>query len=310
MFRKNNKKPLPPKTKEELPYVKAGMSFKAWREKFGGKHKWRTIRWSVLLGINGLFILSFMLDLSMLEGSLSGSRLVGFYLMDPFNTLQQLIISFYTGHWVHLTMNFVIGASTIFLFYFLMGGRTFCSWVCPYHFLAEWGEKLHNYFVKKKKIKEHTYNRYLRYVFWIGFLLLAFLTRNLVFEDINPVGILSRAMVYGPGLILLWILVLVTFEIVYSKRFWCRYVCPIGTTYSIVGNLSPVGVKFDLDKCAHCRDCQTVCLVPHELWFVEKGKATNERHDVGSDCTRCGLCIDICPGDALSYTIKGWDKIL
>ncbi len=310
MFGKKNLQPLPVKSKEEMPYAKAGLSFKEWRQKYGGRHKWRTIRWAVLLGINCLFILSFMLDLSMLEGSLSGSRLIGFYLMDPFNTLQQLVISFYTGHWVHLTMNFVIGASTIFVFYFLMGGRTFCSWICPYHFLAEWGEKLHNYLVKKKKIKEHTYNRYLRYVFWAGFLLLALLTRNLVFEDLNPVGILSRAMIYGPGLILLWILVLITFEIVYSKRFWCRYVCPIGTTYTMVGQLSPVAVKFELDKCAHCLDCQQVCLVPHELWFVERGKATKKRHDVGADCTRCGLCIDVCPGHALSYTIKGWDRIL
>jgi len=47
-----------------------------------------------------------------------------------------------------------------------------------------------------------------------------------------------------------------------------------------------------------------------ELWFVERGKATDQRHDVGSDCTRCGLCIDVCPGKALNYTVKGWDKIL
>ena len=310
MFGKKDKTPLPPKKKEDIPYIKQGISFKEWKAKNGSGHKWRSIRWSVLIGINVLFILSFMFDLSLLEGSLSGSRLFGFYLMDPFNSLQMLIISAYTGHLKYLTMNFVIGFFTIFIFYFLMGGRTFCSWICPYHFLAEWGEKLHNYLVKKKKIKEHTYNRYLRYVFWAGFLILAFVTQNLVFEDLNPVGILSRAMIYGPGLILLWILALITFEIVYSKRFWCRYICPVGATWSMVGNLSPFGVKFELDKCAHCLDCQKVCLVPHELWFVEKGKATKPRHDVGSDCTRCGLCIDTCPGNALSYTIKGWDKIL
>ena len=310
MFGKNNKTPLPAKKKEDIPYIKEGIKFKDWKAKNGSGHKWRTIRWAVLIGINVLFVLSFMFDLSPLEGSLSGSRLFGFYLMDPFNSLQMLIISAYTGHIKLLTMNFIIGFATIFIFYFLMGGRTFCSWICPYHFLAEWGEKLHNYLVKKKKIKEHTYNIYLRYVFWAGFLILAFVTHQLVFEDVNPIGILSRAMIYGPGLVLLWILALITFEIVYSKRFWCRYVCPVGATWSMVGKLSPFGVKFDLDKCAHCLDCQKVCLVPHELWFVEKGKATSKRHDVGSDCTRCGLCIDACPGNALSYTIKGWDKIL
>ena len=293
-----------------MPYAKAGLSFKEWRQKFGGRHKWRTIRWAVLIGINALFVLSFALDLSMLEGSLSGSRLIGFYLMDPFNTLQQLIISFYTGHWVHLTMNFVIGASTIFIFYFLMGGRTFCSWVCPYHFIAEWAEKLHKYLVKKRKIKEHHFNRGLRYVFWIGFLILALVTKRLIFQEINPVGIISRALIYGPGLILLWILALITFEIVYSQRFWCRYVCPIGTTWSIVGKLSPVTIKFEYEKCGHCRKCQDVCLVPHVLWFVVKGRATQAQHYVGSDCIKCGYCVDICPGDALNFSIKGLSKIV
>lgn len=310
MFGNKNKTPLPPKSKDEMPFAKDGLTLKEWRNNHVNKHKWRTRRWIVLVGVNLLFVISFIFDLSLLEGSLSGSRLLGFYLMDPYNTFQVALLSFITGHWKYLTMNFIIGFSTIFLFYFFAGGRTFCSWICPYHFLAEWGEKLHNYLVKKKKVKEHTYNISLRFVFWVGFLLLAVFTGNLVFEDINPIGILSRAMIYGPGLILLWILALLIFEIVYSKRFWCRYVCPVGTTWSMVGKASPLAIKFELDKCAHCLDCQQVCLVPHELWFVKKGAATKKVHNAGSDCTRCGLCVDVCPGDALSYTIKGWEKIL
>jgi len=310
MFGNKNKIPLPPKSKDEMPFAKVGLNLKEWRDGHVNKHKWRTRRWIVLVGINLLFVVSVTFDISLLEGSLSGSRLLGFYLMDPFNTFQVALLSFITGHWKYLTMNFVIGFSTIFLFYFFAGGRTFCSWVCPYHFLAEWGEKLHNYLIKKKKIKEHSYNISLRFIFWVGFLLLAVFTGNLVFEDINPIGILSRAMIYGPGLILLWILALIIFEIVYSKRFWCRYVCPVGTTWSMVGKATPLAIKFELDKCAHCLDCQQVCLVPHELWFVKKGAATKEVHNAGSDCTRCGLCVDVCPGNALSYTIKGWEKIL
>ena len=303
-----DKPPLPPKPKEEMPHVKLGMDYKTWCDSQPHANKWKTIRWSVLIFMNLLFVLSFTFDLSLLEGSLSGSRLFGFYLMDPFNSLQEILISAKTGHIVHLTTNFVIGVTTIVLFYFLLGGRTFCSWLCPYHFLAEMTERLHNYLVKKKKIKEHKFNLGLRYVFWIGFLLLAFFTTNLVFEDMNPVGIISRAIIYGPGIILFWVLALLLFEIVYSKRFWCRYVCPIGTTYTMIGRLSPLTIRFELDKCGYCRDCQTVCLVPHELWFVQRGKATQKVHYTGSDCTNCGLCIDTCAGEALKYTIKGFDK--
>ena len=311
MFKSSkNKPPIPPKPMEEMPHVKLGMEYKEWCKAQTGNHKWRNIRWLVLIGINILFVLSFLFDLAVLEGSLSGSRLIGFYLMDPYNALQLLAISSTTGYVVHLTMNFWIGFFTIVFIYAMMGGRTYCSWVCPYHFIGELTEKLHNYLVKKKKIKEHTFNRSMRYVFWAGFIILAFLTKNLVFENINPVGIISRAMIYGPGLILFWILGLVIFEIVYSKRFWCRYICPLGTTMGMLGTVSPFAIKFELDKCGFCRDCQTVCLVPHVLWFVQRGKATQKIHYPGIDCTRCGLCIDTCPGEALTYTIKGLNKIL
>lgn len=304
------KPPVTPKPIAEMAHTKLGMDYKVWCKTETGNHKMRNIRWTVLIGFSLLFTLSFYFDLSILEGSLSGSRLIGFYLMDPYNALQLLAISSKTGYIIHLTMNFWIGFITIVLFYFIMGGRTYCSWLCPYHFLAEMGEKLHNYLVEKKKIKEHTYNQSLRYVFWIGFIILAFLTKNLVFENLNPVGILSRAMIYGPGLILFWILGLILFEIIYSKRFWCRYVCPLGATMGMIGSFAPVTIKFDHDKCGYCMDCQDVCLVPHELWFVQRGKATQKIHYTGSDCTRCGLCVDTCGGKALTFTFKGLNKIV
>jgi len=65
-----------------------------------------------------------------------------------------------------------------------------------------------------------------------------------------------------------------------------------------------------LDNCGHCRDCQDVCEVPHVLWFVQRGKATQKIHYTTSDCTHCGLCVDVCPGDALKLTVKGINKLV
>lgn len=302
--------PLIAKRREELPHAKAGMTFKEWKKSNPNKHKWRNIRWGVLIFMNLLFWLSFAFNIGILEGSLSGSRFFGIYLMDPYNALQEMVIGSSTGYFAMLTANFFIGFFVIVIFYLIMGGRSFCSWLCPYHFIAENTEKLHNYLVKKKKIKEHSFNIGIKYIFWVGFLLLALLTQNLVFENLNPIGIISRAIIYGPGLILLWVLLLIVFEVLYSKRFWCRYVCPVGVTYSGIKAISPLAVKFELDKCGHCRDCQDVCLVPHELWFVKRGEATKKVHYVGKDCTNCGLCVDVCYGNALTFSVKGIDKII
>lgn len=48
---------------------------------------------------------------------------------------------------------------------------------------------------------------------------LAAATGYTMFETISPSGILSCALIYGPGLALLWVLL---FEVFHSRRFWCR----------------------------------------------------------------------------------------
>jgi len=116
--------PLIAKRRDELPHSKEGVSFREWKKNNPNKHKWRNIRWSVLIFMNLLFWLSFTFDIGILEGSLSGSRFFGIYLMDPYNALQELLISSRTGYYVMLTTNFFIGLSVIVIFYFLLGGRT------------------------------------------------------------------------------------------------------------------------------------------------------------------------------------------
>jgi ferredoxin-type protein NapH len=46
------------------------------------------------------------------------------------------------------------------------------------------------------------------------------------------------------------------------------------------------------------------------LDMVVKGRAEHTHVPVGPDCTRCGLCVDVCPSGALQYDIKGLSKML
>ena len=136
------------------------------------------------------------------------------------------------------------------------------------------------------------------------------MTGYTVFETVSPTGILSRALIYGPGLALLWVAVLLLFEIFYSRRAWCRYACPIGLTYGLVGATSPVKVQYHLESCFHEGECRKVCLVPHVLNTVIKGRAQGLDVDIGADCTRCGRCVDICPTGSLTYRFKGLGDLL
>ncbi len=266
------------------------------------KHKWRNIRWAILLFFNFLFFASFFFDIQLLEGTLSGSRLLGFHLIDPLAAFQVILAS------KIIMVNLIIGVVTIFLIYLMFGGRSFCSWICPYHWLAELGEKIHQILKKKKIVKNHTFDRKIRYYFYAIFLLLAVMTGFTVFETINPVSIISRFIVYGPSLIGLWVVGLLTFEILHSRRAWCRYFCPVGVSYQLIGLMSLLRIKWDKQNCSNCKRCQTVCLVPHVLNdSVNQGKS---EYVNASDCTRCGLCVDICDDEALSYGVKYLDKLI
>jgi ferredoxin-type protein NapH len=267
-------------------------------------HTWRNRRWAVLIGVNLLFVLSFQLDIQLLEGSQTASRFLGFHLADIYSSLLVVVAE------KHVPINLVIGTATVMLLWGLIGGRSYCSWVCPYHLVAELAEKLHVKLAERGIVRDHAFHRGVRSVFWGMFALLALITGHTLFLTLNPIGILSRAVIYGPSLALAWVVLLLIFEVTYSRRAWCRYVCPIGLTYGFLGAAAPVRIQYNLEACAHEGECRKVCEVPHVLEMTIKGRAAHTQMDVGPDCTRCGLCVDICPTESLRFEVKGLSHLL
>lgn len=267
-------------------------------------HKWRNIRWATLIVVNLLFVASYRFDVQLVEGALTASRVVGFHFADLNSTLQVMFA------FKHVLINLVIGSTTVLILWWLLGGRTFCSWVCPYHLLAELAEKIHLKLAAKRLVVDYPLHRGTRTVLYLVFAALALASDYTVYESISPTGILSRALIYGPGLALVWVAGLLVYEILFIRRMWCRYICPIGLTYGFVGAVSPVRVTYNLENCLHEGDCRKVCLVPHVLECTKKSYAEDVDVPIGADCTRCGLCVDSCPTGSLRFNVKGLDKLL
>ncbi len=268
------------------------------------KLSYRTKRWVVVIAMHLLFFLSFNIDIQILEGTLTGSRFLGFHLIDIFATMQLFLATH------QLPVNMIIGTVTIIVVYIIIGGRTYCAWVCPYGLLSEIGEKIHNTLVDKKIIKEHEFDHRVRYVFWGIFLVLAFTSGYLVFEIFNVVGILSRFIAYGWSVALTWVFAVLVVEIFFSRRAWCRYICPLGTTYGLMGPLSATRIEWN-DNCDHCMVCHDVCF-ENQVLELTKAKYDKEREEqgiktqfvTGADCTLCGRCIDVCHEDALNFEFR------
>ena len=268
------------------------------------KFSYRMKRWILVIAIHLFFFLSFFIDLQMLEGTLQGSRFLGFHMIDPFATLEVWLATY------HIPINVIIGTATIVLVYMLLGGRTYCAWVCPYGILSEYGEKLHNTLVNKKIIKSRNFDHRIKYIFWVGFLAMAFVSGYIVFETISTVGILSRMMAYGWSMALIWVAIVFAIEVFFSRRAWCTYICPIGTTYGMIGKVSALRVEWN-DNCDSCMVCHDVCF-ENQVLEITKAKYDKQREEkeitreyiTGADCTLCGRCIDVCHADALKFDFR------
>ncbi len=268
------------------------------------RFSYRMKRWILVISIHLLFFLSFAIDIQVLEGTLNGSRFLGFHLIDIYTTMQVYLSTY------QLPVNMLIGTVTMVLFYMIVGGRTYCAWVCPYGIISEIGEKLHNILVTKKIIKERKFDHRIRHIFWAIFLALSAFSGYLVFETFNVIGILSRMIAYGWSLAFLWVVVIFLFEVFVSRRAWCTYVCPIGTTYGYIGKVSALRVEWN-DNCDSCMVCHDVCFEPQVLEITKAKykkqideKEIKTQYITGADCTLCGRCIDVCHEDALNFDFR------
>ena len=86
-------------------------------------------------------------------------------------------------------------------------------------------------------------------------------------------------------------------EVVFFRK-WCSHLCPLSALMSLVGKLNRTfRPQVDADRCVEagghaCGRCAQVCEVGIDPRHPELGTSWSE-------CTRCGACIEGCPGGAI-----------
>ena len=120
-------------------------------------------------------------------------------------------------------------------------------------------------------------------------------TGSIIWELINPITMVHRALVFGMGMAWLVILAIFLFDLVVSRRGWCGHLCPVGAFYGLIGNLSPLRVSaIKREACTDCGDCFEICPEPHVIVPALRGVDPDTRLVLSGDCTNCGRCIDVC----------------
>ncbi len=233
---------------------------------------------------------------NILTGTLSSSTFLGTVpLSDPFAVLQMYAAG------AILAADVVIGALIILLFYGILGGRAFCSWVCPINMVTDLANWLRRKLYLDKVEKKVWLSRNTRY--WVlGLaLILSLLTGVAAFEFVSPISMLHRGIVFGMGMGTAAVVAIFLFDLFVVKNGWCGHVCPLGGFYSLAGKYAPWSVVHNQPNCTLCMKCKEVCPESQVLHMI--GKKSIKVLDM--ECTNCGRCIEVCDDDALSFTIFG-----
>ena len=261
-------------------------------------HKWLILRRLSQFGILALFLLGPLAGIWIVKGNLNYSYTLDLLpLTDPYVALQAAM----TGH-VPEKLG-LIGLAIVLLFYFLVGGRVYCSWVCPVNLVTDAAGWLRDKLGIKGSIHLSRNTRY-----WIlGMTLIGSAATGVVlWELINPVSMLHRGLIFGLGTAWTIVVAVFMFDLFVMSRGWCGRLCPVGAFYSLLGRWSPLRIAAPRRAaCNDCMDCFEVCPEPQVIRPALKGEAK----DVGlvilaPNCTNCGRCIDVCSKEVFTFSLR------
>ncbi|MBF0169299.1 MAG: quinol dehydrogenase ferredoxin subunit NapH [Alphaproteobacteria bacterium] len=272
---------------------------------------WKASQWLVLRRLAqvfflGLFLTGPLIGVWITKGTLASSLTLSILpLTDPLFALQSLL----AHH--SLEGKVLLGAGLVLAAYALIGGRMFCSWVCPVNLVTDGAAWLRSRLNLPEGV---TFSRSSR--LWIlgAVLAVSALTGTVAWEFVNPVTILHRGLVFGAlyGAGLVWILVaaLFLFDLAVSSRGWCGHLCPVGAFYGLIGRKSLLRVSaIGRQACDDCLDCYKACPEPQVISPALKGAARGLGPLILSgDCTNCGRCIDVCPERVFEFSPRWMER--
>ncbi len=258
-------------------------------------------KWLIARRLSQLFFLLLFLSgpwwgLWIAKGTLSSSLTFDLLpLTDPLIALQSLL----AGHWPEATA--ITGATIVLATYLVLGGRLYCSWVCPINPVSD----LASWTRRKLGIERGVALKPQTRLYVLGAVLAAaVLTGTIAFELINPITTLHRSLQYGLTLGASSVILIFLYGVFVSREGWCGQLCPVGAFYGLLNRTALIRVSAQgRARCDDCMDCYAVCPELHVISPALKGAGGQVSPLILSpDCTACGRCIDVCPERIFRFT--------
>ena len=232
-------------------------------------------------------------DLDAIKGNTWSGTFWGFQLSDPLAAVGQMAagLNIYTPFL--LTALIPITLTLIF-------GRFFCGWICPATLLYELNTGLAA-FLRNAGLNTGSkhFDRRVKYLVLALGVILSALTGSMLVAGIYPPAIIGREIYYavalgGFGAGAVFFLLTLLFDILVARRGFCRYLCPGGALYSLLGRYRVFRIQRIVETCNDCAKCSAVC---------EFG-LDPLRDKFGQECNNCTACMAICPTNAMTFKIR------
>jgi len=236
-------------------------------------------------------------DLDAIKGTTWSGQFFGLKLSDPLAVVGQTAAGLEI-YWPFLLTALIPVALTVVF------GRFFCGWICPATLLYELNTNL-GVWLEKLGFRSNNrhWDRRLKYgVLTVG-LVVSALTGSVIVAAVYPPAVVGREIYYaialggfGSGAVFFFITLL--FDLLVARRGFCRYLCPGGALYSLLGRYRLLRIQRQVTTCNDCAKCTAIC----EFELDPMGD------DFGQECNNCTACIAVCPTDALTFKLTLQDQ--
>lgn len=220
----------------------------------------------------------------------------------PFGAIEGFLTYLTTGQYLQRIYTSVFVLMGIVVLLTLIFGRVFCSHLCPLGAIQEWIRAFGRKLGIRKDLElpkaVDKYARYLKYVILAAIVYFSYKTGELIFRGYDPFNALMHlGEEFDEKVAGYSILGVILLASIFSKSWWCRYLCPFGATMGIIRKISPFKIKRNESSCISCGACDKSCPAGLDI--------SNVKEVNSADCISCFNCVKDCPKSSLKATTFG-----